>query len=129
MKKLLRVSTPTYCAVAILANDSGAWTVERTAPGLAWMRGLDMEAIKQRLTGEGAKWEWLEVSAQFAQVAQGQQPTSRRPATATKPQRVANVTPGEQKVWNGIQGAIKAEKRKSAIVRNVRGKRKQKVTE
>jgi hypothetical protein len=133
MKKLLRVTTvtdkTTSNAVAILTQTNGAWTVGHTAPSLAWMRGQDMEAIKQRLTDDGAKWEWLPVSEQFAQVAQGQQPASRRPATATKPQRDVVVTAGEQLWFNGVQNAIKAEKRKSAIVRNVRGKRKKEVTD
>jgi hypothetical protein len=106
MRKLLRVTGPTYAAVAILSQAAGAWTVTQTAPSLAWMHGLDMATIKQRLTAQGARWEWLEVSARFA----------------------ANVTAGEQRVWNGIQNAIKADARDRAIVRNVRGKRK-KVTE
>lgn len=133
MKKLLRVTGPTnkgtYCAVAILAQHGTAWTVERTAPILAWMRGVDMPAIKARLTGEGAKWEWLEVSEQFAQIAEGHQPTRQRPKPATKAQPVANVTEGERQWFNGVQNAIKAEARKKAIVRNVRGKRKDKVTD
>jgi hypothetical protein len=101
-KKLLRVTGPTYTAVAILSQVGGAWTVAQAAPSLAWMHGLDMPAIKQRLVAEGAKWEWAEVSERFS----------------------VNVTPGEQRVFNGIQNAIKAEQRKAAIVRNVRGKRR-----
>jgi hypothetical protein len=106
MKKLLRVTTPTYTAVAILTQVGGAWTVGHTAPSLAWMHGLDMAAIKQRLVAAGARWEWTEVSERF----------------------VANVTEGEQRVFTGIQNALKAEKRKAAMGRNGWGKRK-KVTE
>ena len=129
MKKLLRVTTPTACAVAILTQSGSAWTVGHTAPSLAWMRGLDMAAIKQRLVADGAKWEWLPVSAQFAQIAEGHQPTPQRTQKATKPTPAANVTPGEQMWFNAAQNAIKAEQRKAAIVRNARGKRKDKVTD
>jgi hypothetical protein len=127
MKKLLRVTTVNYRAVAILTQHNGAWTVERTAPALAWMRNLDMLAIKQRLTTDGAKWEWLPVSEQFAQIADGYQPPAKRAPRATKPTPAANVTDGEQKWFDAVQNAIKAESRKTAIVRNVRGKRKDKV--
>jgi hypothetical protein len=131
MKKLLRVTTvtdkTTSNAVAILTQTNGAWTVGHTAPSLAWMRGQDMEAIKQRLTDDGAKWEWLPVSEQFAQVAQGQQPAAKTPPKRRQP--TANVTAGEQMWFNAVQNAIKAEARKKAIVRNVRGKRKEKVTD
>jgi hypothetical protein len=140
--KLLRITTvtdkTTSNAVAILTNDKGAWTVGHTAPSLAWMRGLEMAAIKQRLEATGAKWEWMEVSAQFAQVAQGHmirlvrqahqpahQPTPQRTQKAAKATPAANVTKGEQAWFNGVQNAIKAEKRKAAIVRNVWNKRKE----
>ena len=58
--------------------------------------------------------------------AQPQPPVSRpRPQAApTKAQRAVTVTPGEQRVWNGIQNAIKADVRDKAIVRNVWRKRK-----
>jgi hypothetical protein len=133
MKKLLRVTKSTdkgtYCAVALLQQSGSVWTVGHTAPSLAWMRGLEMAAIKQRLEATGATWEWLEVSEQFAQVAEGYQPTPQRTQRATKPRPAANVTPGEQMWFNAAQNAIKAEQRKKAIVRNVWNKRKTKVTE
>lgn len=135
MIKLLRITNvtdkTTSCAVAILTQTGAAWTVGHTAPSLAWMRGLDMPVIKQRLQADGAKWEWLEVSAQFARIAEGYQPTPQRTTRAAKPQPAANVTAGEQMWFNATQNAIKAEQRKKAIVRNARGysKRKTKVAE
>jgi hypothetical protein len=90
---------------------------------------MDMPAIKERLQAESATWEWLEVSEQFAKVADGYQPTPQRAQKATKPRPAANVTEGEQRVWNGIQGAIRADKSKRAIVRNVWSRRKTKVTD
>lgn len=126
MRKLLRVTTPDRCAVAILTQTGSAWTVAHTAPSLAWMRGLGMPAIKQRLHADGAKWEWLPVSEQFAQIAQGHQPTRQRPQKPAKAAPASNVTAGEQAWFNGVQNAIKAEKRKAAIVRNARAKRKTK---
>lgn len=110
MKKLLlRVtgSTPSassgqaYVAAAILTQADGAWTVERTAPILSWMHGLDMPTIRQRLEADGATWEWLPISQRFVALA-------------------VNVTDGEALVFAGMQNAIKAEARKAAIVRNRR---------
>jgi hypothetical protein len=125
-KKLLRVTGSTYTAVAILTQVGGAWTVTHTAPSLAWMHGLDMATIKQRLVVDGARWEWAEISEQFATIAERRQPTTKPPPKSRQP--TANVTAGEQQWFTGVQNALKAEQRKAAIVRNVRGKRK-KVTE
>lgn len=129
--KLLRVTTSTRSAVAILQQSGSAWTVGHTAPSLAWMRGLDMPAIKQRLIADGAKWEWLPVSEQFVAIAEGYQPTPQRTQRAAKPSPTANVTKGEQMWWNAAQNAIKAEERKAAIVRSARGysKRKTRATD
>lgn len=123
MKKLLRVTGPAFTAVAILTQSGSAWTVAHTAPSLAWMRGLEMPAIKQRLQADGAKWEWLPVSEQFAAIAEGHQPTPQRTQRAAKATPVANVTKGEQAWFNAARNAIKAEQR------NVWSKRKTKVTD
>jgi hypothetical protein len=131
--KLLRITTvtdkATSTAVAILTQHNGAWIVEQVAPSLAWMRGMDMPAIKQRLEATGAKWEWLPVSEQFAQVAeQSPQPPVSHPqaqVAPTKPQRAVMVTEGEKLVFRGIQGAIRADKSRRAIVRSVWNKRKE----
>lgn len=140
MRKLLRVTAPTATAVAILTQSGGGWAVTHTAPSLAWMRNLDMAAIKQRLQATGAKWEWLPVSEQFAAIAaQTPQNAAKRvqraktthstvsaPNVESAPPSVPSVNADEGlALWlRGCANAVKAEARKKATVRNVRGKRK-----
>jgi hypothetical protein len=103
MKKLLRVTSQGHHAEAVFVNVDGVWTIESSAPILAWMRSYDMAGIRERLTTQGATWEWLPVDDNYD----------------------AGIA-----LWvKGVKGAVKAEQRKAAIVRNVRGKRRGEVTE
>lgn len=87
MKKLLRVTGDGYKAVAVFVKTGEAWQVETTAPILAWMRKLDMAAIRQRLEQQGAKVEWLPCPEAFD----------------------AGID-----IWlKGVNGAVKQEKRKA----------------
>ena len=129
-KKLLRVVTRTSTAVAILTQTGNGWTVERTAPILSWMRGLDMAAIKQRLVDIGATWEWLPVSEQFATIA------AQTPQIATeKAARSSSATivdaeivhdPAVETWLIACRNAVKAEQRRLGMLRNKSriGKRK-----
>lgn len=60
--RLLRVSTPYFCAGSTWQQLGGIWSCTFTAPILHWMRGISASQAKLALLKMGADWQWLPLS-------------------------------------------------------------------
>jgi hypothetical protein len=65
--KLLRVTTPYYCAGAVWVCRCGVWACTQSAPILNWMRFKPADEVKASLIKSGATFEWLPFDQNNAQ--------------------------------------------------------------
>jgi len=58
-ERLLRVTSPKFCAGAVWVKRDGVWRCTESAPILSWMRRKSPEEARAILDRYGWAWEWV----------------------------------------------------------------------